>query len=357
MTVTSSEKKIKYAVIGLGHIAQKAILPAFKNASSNSELTALVSGSKDKLTMLGDKYHVHKRYLYSQFDECLKRREIDAIYISTPNFFHRSIMERAASFGVHVLCEKPLSVTPDDCLSMIELANQNNIKLMTAYRLYLDDANNDVLKMINEKKIGEAKIFTSSFVIEVKDPQNIRLENVSKGGGPLHDIGIYCINAARRIFNSMPIQVFALALNSKDPKFSQIDETISCTLKFPEDKMAIFTVSFGAYPVSDYEIIGTKGNIRMENSYSYNHSRHLKLFENGKSHSKTYREHDQFADELFYFSNCIISNASPTPSGEEGFLDIKIIEALLLSLDLGKPIDTKNINKKPFGPFSHPLKN
>jgi glucose-fructose oxidoreductase len=254
-------------------------------------------------------------------------------------------MERAASFGVHVLCEKPLSVTPDECVSMIEQARRNNIKLMTAYRLYLDEANNDVLKIINQNEIGEVKIFNSSYFVEVKDPHNIRLETVNKGGGPLHDIGIYCINAARRIFKSLPVQVFAFATNSKDTKFIHVDENICCTLKFPDNKMANFSISFSGYPVSDFEILGTNGRLRLENAYSYNRPKNLIIFKNNKSHKMTYPKYDQFANELIHFSHSIINNSYPAPSGEEGLLDIKIIEALLLSLDLGTPVDTTKINK------------
>ena len=96
MLLRNTPPKIRYAVVGLGHIAQMAVLPAFKNARKNSKLVALVSGHKDKLEKLAEKYNVEKCYLYSEFEECLRNGEVDAIYISTPNFYHRTIMETAA---------------------------------------------------------------------------------------------------------------------------------------------------------------------------------------------------------------------------------------------------------------------
>src|SRR5688572_23321721 len=116
------KKKIRYAVVGLGYIAQTAVLPAFKNAKRNSQLVALVSGDKEKLKILGEKYRIDKRYLYSEFEELLRSGEVDAIYIATPNFYHRNIMETAAKYGVHVLCEKPMAITTEDCLAMINAA-------------------------------------------------------------------------------------------------------------------------------------------------------------------------------------------------------------------------------------------
>lgn len=340
------KEKIRYAVVGLGYIAQVAVLPAFKNAKSNSVLTALVSGDKEKLKRLGEKYNVDKRYLYSEFEECLKRGEVDAVYIATPNFYHRNIMETAAKFGVHVLCEKPMAVTTEDCLSMISQAEKNNIQLMIAYRLHFESANLEAIKMAQSKRIGELKVFNAIFTMQVKDHNNIRLEEVEKGGGPLYDIGIYCINAARYLFKAEPVEVFALSTSSKDSRFKKVDELISCVMKFPEGKLATFSVSFGAFASADYDLIGTKGRIRLEKGFQHSRPMTLKIYEDKKIISKKYPKRDQFAPELIYFSDCIQKKKKPEPSGEEGLADIKIIEALLLSIDLGTPIGLDEINKK-----------
>ena len=340
------KSKIRYAVVGLGHIAQSAVLPAFRNARRNSKLVALVSGDKEKLERLGDKYKVEKRYLYSEFEQCLRSGEVDAIYICTPNFYHRNIMETAAKYGVHVLCEKPMAVTTEDCLSMISEAEKNNIQLMIAYRLHFEAANLEAIKIAHSKKIGDPKIFNSVFTMQVKDHNNIRLDEAERGGGPLYDIGIYCINAARYLFKSEPIEVFAMSATSKDSRFKKVDEIVSCVMKFSEGRMATFSISFGAFASADYDLIGTKGRIRLEKGYEYATTMKLKTYEDRKIITKKYSKRDQFAPELIYFSDCVQKKKKPEPSGEEGLADIKIIEALLLSIDLGSPIMLDEINKK-----------
>jgi predicted dehydrogenase len=340
------KKEIRYAVVGLGYIAQVAVLPAFKNAKENSRLVALVSGDKEKLKILGEKYNVEKCYLYSEFEECLKSDEVDAIYIATPNFYHRNIMETAAKYGVHVLCEKPMAVTTEDCLSMIQMAEKNHIQLMIAYRLHFEAANLEAIKTIHSKKIGEPKIFNSIFTMQVKDQNNIRLDDAEKGGGPLYDIGVYCINAARYLFKAEPIEVFAMSGSSKDSRFKKVDESISAVMKFPDDRLATFSISFGAFASADYDVIGTKGRIRLEKAYNYNSLMKLKTYEEKKIITKRFSKRDQFSPEIIYFSDCIIKKKKPEPSGEEGLADTKIIEALLLSLDLGSPITLDEITKK-----------
>ena len=339
-------KKIRYAVVGLGHIAQVAVLPAFKRARRNSELVALVSGDSDKLKQLGEKYGVEKRYLYSEFEDCLRRSEVDAIYIATPNSYHRNIMETAAKYGVHVLCEKPMAVTAEDCLSMINEAEKNNIQLMVAYRLHFQSANLRAIHLAHSKKIGDLKVFNSVFTFQIKDSHNIRLEEVEKGGGPLYDIGIYCINAARHLFKSEPTEVFAMAANTRDSRFKHVDESVSCVLKFPEGRIANFTVSFGTFASADFDLIGTKGRLRLEKAYEYATTMSLKLYEDKKVIIRKYPKRDQFAPEILHFSDCINKKKKPEPSGEEGLADVKVIEALLLSLDLGSPITLDEINKK-----------
>src|SRR5687767_1000969 len=119
--VPSSRKQIRYAVVGLGHIAQAAVLPAFAHAR-NSKLKALVSGDPVKLKELGDKYKVSETYSYQEFDRCLASGGIDAVYIALPNNMHCEFAVKSALAGVHVLCEKPMALNQDECLEMIAAA-------------------------------------------------------------------------------------------------------------------------------------------------------------------------------------------------------------------------------------------
>jgi predicted dehydrogenase len=346
MLLKQSKGKVRYAVVGLGHIAQHAILPAFKNAQDNSILSALVSGHQEKLDELGNTYQIQKRYLYSEFEDCLRRKEIDAVYICTSNEHHRHFTETAARLGVHILCEKPLALSLRDCESMLEATKKHGVKLMVAYRLNYDSAYRRALKLVNNKKIGDPRIFNSIFTTQVKDPQNTRLIEIEKGGGPLYDIGVYCINAARNLFRCEPIEVYAKSVTTNEARFKKIDETVSCLLKFPEGKIATFTVSLGNFPSADFDVIGTKGRIKLEKAYNYDSSTILRLFERGKSILKRYPKRDQFSPEIRHFSECILKNKTPLTSALEGLIDVEIIEALQLSIDLDSPITLDEVHRR-----------
>jgi len=121
----NTNARVRYAVVGLGWIAQEAVLPAFKHAQENSELTALVSDDPEKLANLSQKYGVKRTFSYDEYDECLRSGEIDAVFIALPNSLHKDYTVRAADAGIHILCEKPMSVTVEEAEAMIEAAERN----------------------------------------------------------------------------------------------------------------------------------------------------------------------------------------------------------------------------------------
>ncbi|MGH9962808.1 MAG: Gfo/Idh/MocA family protein, partial [Pyrinomonadaceae bacterium] len=191
----SKHNKVRYAVVGLGYISQVAVLPAFANASKNSELGALISDDSVKLKKLAKRYEVAQTYSYDQYEECLNSGEIDAVYIALPNNMHCDYTVRAANAGVHVLCEKPMAVTEQECNRMLTASRERSVKLMVAYRLHFEEANLRALQLAHSRKLGELRIFNSLFTMQVREG-NIRLQK-NLGGGTLFDIGIYCINAVR----------------------------------------------------------------------------------------------------------------------------------------------------------------
>lgn len=343
------KRKIRYAVVGLGHIAQVAVLPAFEHAKETSELTAFVSDDAKKLIDLGKKYEVEHLYSYEEYDQCLRDGFIDAVYIALPNDMHKEYAIRAAKAGIHILCEKPLAVTVKEGEEMVAAAETHGVKLMTAYRLHFENTNMTVAGLVHKGAIGEPKLFNSTFTMQVREG-NIRTK-ADKGGGPLYDIGIYCINAARYIFGEEPIDVHATMTQGPDPRFSEIEETIGCVLTFPKQRIATFVCSFGAYAVSTYRVVGTAGDILVEPAYEYVDELKYTINRKGqKPEEKTTPKSDQFAPELNHFSECILNDTEPRPNGHEGLADLRVIEALIESAETGKSV---SVEKTP-GPVSRP---
>ena len=326
-------KQIRYAVVGLGHIAQVAVLPAFGNARRNSRLVGLVSGDPVKRAELAKKYGVERTWSYEEYDDCLKSGEIDAVYIALPNTLHRDYALRAARAGIHVLCEKPMAMTEEECVQMASAASAARVRLMVAYRLHFERANLEAIEVLRSGRLGEPRLFNSTFCTPV-EPGNVRVRRGS-GGGVLYDIGIYCINAARSLFRDEPIEVQAATAGRRD----EVEEAVTGWMRFPGDRLATFSCSFGAAKVSEYRVAGTKGDLCVEPAYDYARPLKHRLTLDGDTRERRYAKRDQFAPELLYFSDCILLNRQPEPGAEEGLADVRIIRALYQSMESGRPVE------------------
>jgi predicted dehydrogenase len=338
--------KVRYAVVGLGHIAQIAVLPAF-NSAANSELFALVSSDAEKLQKLGKQYAIQHLYSYEEYSRALSN--VDAVYLALPNHMHREYAVRAAAAGVDVLCEKPMAVTVEDCQAMIDAAEQNHTKMMVAYRLHFEAGNLEAIRLARSGRLGDLRIFTSEFCQQVaKD--NVRVsEFVAQGGGPVYDMGVYCINAARYLFGAEPIEISAIPANNGDERFHHVEEMMSVVLRFPGERVATFTCSFGAADISRYSLIGTNGVLRSDPAYEYAMAIKQEVTIGKKTTRKTFPKRDQFAAELVYFSDCILKEKEPEPSGLEGMADVRVIEAVYESAQIKRAVrlPALRVGRKP----------
>ena len=337
-------KVVRYAVVGLGHIAQVAVLPGFAHAR-HTQLAALVSSEPEKLKKLGKKYRVSLTYSYEQYDECLRSGAIDAVYLALPNDLHRDYAVRAANAGIHVLCEKPLAVSVREGKAMLETAEKNHVKLMTAYRLHFEPANLQSIALVRSGRLGEPRYFSSTFSFQIADPKNIRLQQ-ARGGGAIFDIGTYCINAARYLFADEPTEVFALAVSREDPRFKEVDETTSVILHFPKERLAAFTVSFGASTSGRYELVGTKGSVVLDPAYEYSVALKQTVTINDQSREKTFPRTDQFGGEIEAFSEWVLGRREPEPSAAEGLADLRVIEAIHRSIRTGRTVKLDTLKQR-----------
>src|SRR5207253_9683355 len=143
-------------------------------------LVALVSDNEEKRRRLSCKYRCDA-YGYRDLDEVLARDDVDAVYIALPNDMHAEYAVRCAQAGAHVLCEKPLAISEQECRRMIDACREAGVKLMTAYRLHFEESNLEAVKLVEQGKIGELRFFSSTLAYQVR-PGNIRT-SAERGGG------------------------------------------------------------------------------------------------------------------------------------------------------------------------------
>lgn len=328
--------KIRYALVGAGHIAQVAVLPAFAHAGVNSELVAVISSDQEKREELGRRYAVEQVGPYEDFERLVREARADAVYVGLPNHLHREWTERAARCRLHVLCEKPMATTVEDCEAMIRAAEAAGVKLMIAYRLHFEEANLGAIALIRSGRIGDPRLVQATLTQQVR-AGDVRTR-APEGGGALLDLGPYCVNGARYLFGAEPAEVFAFSTVGTDPRFEAVDETTAALLRFPEGRLAQFSVSQAAAGTTQLRVVGTEGDLRVEPAFDYVGERRHVLTIRGKREERTFPARDQFAPELLYFSQCILDGREPEPSGWEGLADVRVLVALQESARQGRPL-------------------
>ena len=318
--------KVRYAVVGSGWIAQEAFMPGVHGAS-NAEMTAIVSGSPDKARTLADFHGIEHVCGYDRYDELLRSGRVDAVYVALPNSLHADYAIRAARAGVHALVEKPLATSLADAEAMIAAAEEGGVFLMTAYRLHNDPATLAVLEAVRRGDVGEPRAFSSHFSFQ-SDPDNHRLDP-GHWGGPLQDLGVYCVNMARQVFADEPLDAVAVAGSvPDDPRFAGIDGTVAATLRFPRGRIASFFASFGAAEVDTCTIVGSEARLEIERAYGVAEERVVRLIRGGDVVETRFPAVDDFAGQAHYFSECILEGRRPEPDGEEGLADVRALLAI-----------------------------
>jgi glucose-fructose oxidoreductase len=232
---------------------------------------------------------------------------------------------------------------------LIRACAQHRVKLMIGYRLHFESANLIAVEVARGGEIGAPRIFSSVFALQVREG-NTRVQP-RRGAGPLYDLGVYCVNAARYLFRAEPVEASALKLAGHDPRFANVDEAYAAALRFPGERVAQFTCSFGAYDRSHYEVVGTDGVITLDNAYEY--ATEMTMRDEGPHGvtERTFPRRDQNAAELAYFARCVREDRDPEPCGWEGLADVRILQAIQASARFGRavPIEPVEPHRGPHG--------
>lgn len=330
----ASGKKIRYAFVGLGDIAQEAMLPGVAH-TGNSEVAALVTDDPEKARLVGEQYGCTVSYRLDQFDEMIKSGQVDAIYLATPNWRHAEFAVPALKAGIHVLAEKPLEISTAKCQDILDAQKASGAKLMVAYRLHFEPATLAMIDSVRAGDLGEIVAFTSTFG-QMVSPDNHRAKNGDEAG-PVFDMGPYPVNAARYVFGAEPVEVVsAVGSRHATAGLGDFDDTVAVTLRFPEGRLAQFVVSYYANTLDAYFVVGTKGSIHMNPAYMYGKPLELMTTIGQTKSEKSFKNTDHFGGEMKYFSECILSGADPEPDGEEGYADVRVLEGIIRALKSGK---------------------
>ncbi|MFZ0200213.1 MAG: Gfo/Idh/MocA family oxidoreductase [Candidatus Sulfotelmatobacter sp.] len=318
--------------MGLGSIAQSSILPAFAKCK-NAKLVAVVGRNAKRTSRLARKFQVGSHYLDDAFAACLANPEVSAVYIATPQSEHARLTIQSAAAGKHVLCEKPLATTPEQSAAMVEACRCHRVLLMTAYRKYYEPSTLYLKQLIQSGKLGRIDLIHTAFS-ELHSPGRSLpwlLDLKTAGGGPLMDLGVYCVNTSRWLVDEDPVEVSAQSWVNNARTFSEVEEGVAFQLRFPSGLRVQGSSSYSAVMSSFIFVQGSAGWASLSPAFQFEDDRKL-TGRIGKRHfERTFKTVDEFAPEIDAFAKAIQGHGLVEPDGIQGHRDIIIIDAIYKS--------------------------
>ena len=325
--------RVGFAVVALGRLSIEQILPAFAQ-STRCKVTALVSGSPEKLKAVGAHYGIpaESLYGYDDFDRVAQNDAVQVVYIVLPNSMHREFVLRAAAARKHVLCEKPMATSSADAKTMIAACADAGVKLMIAYRCRYEPHHVEVIKRAQGGDLGPIKLIEAINGQNQGDPSQWRLRKALSGGGALPDVGIYCLNAARAVTGEEPVEIEAQVHSTpNDPRFREVEETVNWLMRFPSGVMANLSTSYGVHRASRLAVNLDGGSLVLEHAFPYHGQRLLEVRARDQLDTEAVIQvspKDHFATEMDHMAECVLKGETPRTPGEEGLRDMLLMEAI-----------------------------
>ena len=335
------DRKVGYAIVGLGGYALNQIIPQFANCRS-SRLAALVSGSPEKARRVAAEHQVPARsiYSYDTFDRIRDNPDVDVVYVILPNSMHAEYTIRAAQAGKHVLCEKPMAVSSRECEAMIAACRRAGRKLMIGYRSHFEPHNMEAMRLAREGAVGRRRFVQSEHGFPIADPTQWRLKRALAGGGSLMDIGIYSVQALRYMAGEEPVSVTAReSTDRSDPRFREVEDRIDWSFGFPS---GLVGHGFSSYSSGHNHIrlTGDGGWIDLEPATSYSGQR-MRIRTRERDEQVTPPAGpavNQFVGQLDHMAECVLTGREPIVPGEEGLRDLRAMEAIYRSAREGRTV-------------------
>jgi len=331
-------KTLGFAFVGLGEFAVGHLLPGITRCKFCKPV-ALVSGHPEKAAAVAGQYGIDPLniYNYDNYDSIKDNSQVDVVYIVLPNGMHAEYTIRAFQAGKHVMCEKPMANTADDCRKMIAAGKSAGKKLQIGYRMHWDAPTLACIDALRQGQIGPVQIIAAETGFTIGDPTQWRLNRRLAGGGCLMDIGIYSLSAARYLSGEEPTEVFAHTYaDAGDLRFREVEETCDFQLKFPSGVLASCLSSYGTN-LNRYAVHGQRGECVLQPAQAYEGAKFY-INRGGGLQAVDIPPSDQFVGEMDGFAQALAGNAPFKATGEEGLQDMRIIEAIYESARMGKRV-------------------
>jgi xylose dehydrogenase (NAD/NADP) len=324
-----STRILRWGLLSTANI-NRSVIPPLRNSPRN-RLVAVASRNKARADEYARKWDIPQTY--GTYEELLAAPDIDVIYNSLPNGMHAEWTIKAAQAGKHVLCEKPLGVTPAEVDAMADAAQKAGVYVTEAFMYRHHPQTLKVKELVDNGAIGKLLMVRGAFTFTIARETDIRL-NKELSGGSIWDVGCYPISYIRYIVGAEPTEVFG----SQNTSASGVDETFIGQMRFPNGMYGNFDSGFRAPFRTHIEIVGNEGIITVPRPFKPDIEGRILLTKGDQTETITSEREELYLGEVEDIADAILSGQPPRISMAHSRANVATIVALLQSAREGKPI-------------------
>ena len=324
------EDAIRWGVLGVANIARRAVIPAITR-SRNGRLAAIASRGRARAEDAAREFGFGRAH--GSYEGLLDDPDVQAVYIPLPNALHREWTIRCAESGKHVLCEKPLALSPAECDEMIAACRQHRVLLMEAFMYRFHPRTEEVARMVRAGDLGDVRMVRAAFTFQTTNRANNIRFRPDLGGGALYDVGCYTINVSRMVLGE-PDEVFARGRFGEEG----VDEQVGAVLRFGGGRVALIDCGLTLPRREEYEVIGMEGHLRVPRAFlPGSGDSEIEIWRASERIGRSVPGAEQYQRMVEHFGHAIATGSPVGLPPEDASRNVGVITALLASLRSGRP--------------------
>ncbi|MDF0727275.1 Gfo/Idh/MocA family oxidoreductase [Cytobacillus sp. S13-E01] len=345
-------QKLRMGIIGVGGIAQTRHIPTFIKINDKVTINAISDLNEATAKSVAENYNISK--VYSNYRDMFQ--EVDAVTICTPNKFHAEMTIAALEAGLHVFCEKPMAITPEECQAMINASEKSGKVLAIAYHYRFMRESQAAKKAVLENEIGRPLVARVKALRRRKVPGwGVFTNKELQGGGSLIDYGCHFLDLSLWLLgNPTPVEVIGTTYNklskmpnqvnlwgSFDHKTFEVDDHVTAYIRFENGSSMLFETSWSANIKGDEECVSISGETGGVDLFPFhlNQAKHGMLL-NSNAEWVPGDEDPSYPQGLNFINSCLgLEELVVKPM--EALQVSQIISAIYKSSETGKSIRFK----------------
>lgn len=348
-------ESVKWGVIGCGGIAARRTIPEFVEMVSNAEIVSVMDIDEGRAREVAKQFNVPHA---CATEKDLLAQDLDAVYIATPQNLHAEQVVRTAEAGKHILCEKPIAVTPEEVDRMESACRKAGVKFMLAWCMRQNVYNKKARELVQSGRLGKVVMGRAQLTCWYPPiPGAWRQDAAVSHGGALIDMGTHGLDLLEWIFDSPIVEVTGLQDLLVHEYPTKIEDTSTIVARFANGAHGIVDNYFNvpdAAAVNALEVFGTKGSILAkgtigqdptgwmssttqaeETGYDANQVRNVEV----DRQEYAFEGVGLYGQMITILSDCIRNDTEPEASFENGRHSTKVVQAIYEAIRTRKVVE------------------